>query len=112
MLRNGTWITVAAACACLLFGQDAAEDPAQAYRHGVELHRAGDLEGAIREYQASLKLDPANAQALSNLGAAYASQGRFDDAIEQYRKALAIDTTLDGVRLNLGLAYYKSARFV
>ncbi len=89
----------------------AQENAGEAFRHGVELHRAGDIEGAIREYRASLALDPRNAQALSNLGAAYAAVGRYEEAIGEYRKALEIQPGLDGVRLNLGLAYYKSARY-
>ena len=102
---------VLATCACLALAQEGSEDAATAYRRGVALHQAGDLNGAIREYQASLKLDPANPQALSNLGAAYAAEGRYDDAIAEYNKALALDGSIEGVRLNLGLAYYKSARY-
>jgi Flp pilus assembly protein TadD/thiol-disulfide isomerase/thioredoxin len=111
VLRIGFCVAVLAVCACLAPAQEGSEDAATAYRHGVELHRAGDLEGAIREYAASLKLDPANPQALSNLGAAYAAEGRYDEAIAEYTKALALDPSMEGVRLNLGLAYYKSARY-
>ncbi len=111
MLRIGWWIAAATVCAFLARAQEGNEDAATAYRHGVELHQAGDLAGAIREYQASLKLDAANPQALSNLGAAYAAEGRYDEAIAEYNKALALDGSIEGVRLNLGLAYYKSARY-
>ncbi len=111
MFRIALWIAAATVCASLAQAQEGNEDAATAYRHGVELHQAGDLNGAIREYQASLKLDPKNPQALSNLGAAYAAEGRYDDAIAEYRKALALDGSIGGVRLNLGLAYYKSARY-
>ncbi len=86
----------------------AQEDAPTAFRHGVELHRSGDIDGAIREYRESLRLDPNQPQALSNLGAALSAQGRFGDAISQYQAALAISPDLPGVRLNLALAYYKS----
>ncbi len=94
--------------ASLSFAQ---EDARTAFLHGVELHRAGDLEGAIREYRAALQLDPSNVQALSNLGAALSASGRFDEAIARYQDALKLQPSLPGVRLNLGLAYYKSSRF-
>ncbi len=84
------------------------EDSPTAFRRGVELHQKGDIEGAIREYRESLRLDPNQPQALSNLGAALSAQGRFGDAIAQYQAALHLAPDLPGVRLNLALAYYKS----
>lgn len=76
----------------------------------VQLQQSGDTEGAIRQYEAFLKLAPDSPQARSNLGAAYARLGRYGEAIEQYKHALAIDGTNAGVRFNLGVAYYKSAK--
>ena len=76
----------------------------------MELHKAGDLLGAIDTYKAALAIDPARADALSNLGAAYVRLGQFDDAIKQYEEALKHDGMNSAVRLNLALAYYKSAR--
>jgi tetratricopeptide (TPR) repeat protein len=78
-------------------------------RHAVELHQAGDVEGAIREYRSYLKQAPANAMARSNLGAALARAGRYDEAIAEYRQALKQQPDNLPVRLNLGLAYYKAA---
>ena len=86
----------------------AQEDAPTAFRHGVELHRSGDIDGAIREYRESLRLDPNQPQALSNLGAALSAQGSFGDAIAEYQSALRLAPDLPGVRLNLALADYKS----
>jgi tetratricopeptide (TPR) repeat protein len=76
----------------------------------MELHQAGDLLGAIDTYKAALALQPDRADALSNLGAAYAKLGQYDDAVTQYDAALKTDPANTQIRMNLALAYYKSAR--
>ena len=65
-----------------------AQSPEDQLESAVKLQRSGDLEGAIRGYEAYLKTHPDRVEALSNLGAAYAHQGRYGDAIELYARAL------------------------
>ncbi len=76
----------------------------------IQLHQAGDIEGAIREYREFLALRPNRVKARSNLGAALAHVGRYEEAIEQYQRALAAEPGNASARLNLALAYYKSAQ--
>ena len=76
----------------------------------MELHQAGDLLGAIDFYKEALAISPDRADALSNLGAAYAKLGQYDDAVKQYDAALKADPDNTQIRMNLALAYYKSAR--
>jgi len=76
----------------------------------MELHQAGDLLGAIDFYKSALAIQPDRADALSNLGAAYAKLGQYDDAVKQYDAALKSDPENAQIRMNLALAYYKSAR--
>jgi tetratricopeptide (TPR) repeat protein len=80
------------------------------FTRALELHKAGDVLGAIDTYKAALSIAPDRADALTNLGAAYARLGQYDDAIGQYEAALKIDPLNGSTRLNLALAYYKSAR--
>jgi tetratricopeptide (TPR) repeat protein len=87
-----------------------AQDYDRLLARALELHKAGDILGAIDAYQAALALIPDRADALSNLGAAYVRLGQYDDAIKQYERALESDPLNASIRLNLGLAYYKSAR--
>ena len=84
-------------------------DPA--LRPAVEMHAAGDLEGAIRHYRAYLSSHSESVEARSNLGAALAAQGRYDEAIAEYKIALRAAPKNPGVRFNLGLALYKGDRF-
>src|ERR1035437_10849404 len=76
----------------------------------IQLHQAGDFEGAIREYQACIAAEPNRVEARSNLGAVLVKLGRYQDAMEQYQAALkvAADDVAPRLRFNLALAYYKS----
>ncbi len=78
----------------------------------MQLHQAGELEPAAREYQACAAAEPNRFEIRANYGVVLAGLGRFQEAIEQYRAAmkLAAPEAADRVRLNLGLAYYKSAQ--
>lgn len=88
--------------------------------NAIELHQAGDFEGAIREYRIFLSTSPKDNSrviAYSNLGAALAHLGRYTEAIEQYRQALQAipeglgDTSQSsGVHFNLAVAYYKAGQ--
>jgi tetratricopeptide (TPR) repeat protein len=76
----------------------------------IQLHQAGDLEGAVREYQACVAAQPNRVEVRSNLGAVLAKLGRYQDAIQQYREALKVAgaDVAPRLRFNLALAYYKS----
>jgi tetratricopeptide (TPR) repeat protein len=87
------------------------EDVDRAFAQATQLHESGDIEGAIRGYEAILSTHPARADVRSNLGAAYSRLGRYEDAINQYQQALAADNGNAMIRFNLALAYYKAALF-
>jgi tetratricopeptide (TPR) repeat protein len=104
------------ACAMLAqaapaLAQAGSTDIDRAFARATELHQSGDIEGAIRAYQAILAAHPDRADVRSNLGAAYSRLGRYEDAIAQYKQALARDTRNQTIRFNLALAYYKAAWF-
>src|SRR5579872_2699274 len=88
----------------------AGQDFDRLFSRAMELQKAGDLLGAIDAYRSALTVSPDRADALSNLGAAYAQLGQFDDAVKQYDAALKLDPENTQIRMNLALAYYKSAR--
>src|SRR5947208_3394644 len=90
--------------------QAAPQDFDRLLARAMELHQAGDLLGAIDFYKSALAIAPDRADALSNLGAAYARLGQYDDAVKEYDAALKADPSNTQIRLNLALAYYKSAR--
>ena len=101
-----------ALAACLAASRQVhSSDPEQIFSHAVELHQAGDIQGAIREYEAFLAIRPQRVDARSNLGAAYARLGRYEQAIVEYQRALAIEPGNATIRFNLSLAFYKGAHF-
>jgi tetratricopeptide (TPR) repeat protein len=77
-------------------------------KQAIALHQAGNIDAAIEAYKKYLAARPESPIALSNLGAAYAREARYEDA--QYRRALQVQPGNAGVELNLGLAYYKSGK--
>jgi tetratricopeptide (TPR) repeat protein len=48
----------------------------------------GQTDGALKDFQAVLALDPQAVDALSNMGLIYQEQGKFDLALTNHRKAL------------------------
>jgi len=79
---------------------------------GLRLFNAGDIEGAIAEYRASLQVKNDHVEAYNNLGYALASQGRFAEAIVEYQTALRINPDSAEIRNNLGNALAGQGRFV
>ncbi len=88
-----------------------ADSVEQQFERAVQLHQAGDLQGAVRAYHAILSTHPARVDVRSNLGAAYSALGQYEQAIEQYKRALVVDGGNYAIRFNLAMAYYKAAWF-
>lgn len=71
---------------------------------GLKAKGAGDLDGAVREFQRVVELAPEMAAAHVNLGAAWFEKKDYGKAIPALRKALELDATLVGARGMLGAA--------
>jgi serine/threonine protein kinase/Flp pilus assembly protein TadD len=71
---------------------------------GVILTDKRDVEGAIRCYQAALRLDPKYALARAQLGYALQSRGDLEGAVRECRRALDLDPKLAITHSNLGHA--------
>jgi tetratricopeptide (TPR) repeat protein len=101
-------------------GIPGSRDSQEILANAIQLHQAGDFEGAIREYRIFLTRSPnerTRVIAYSNLGAALAHLGRYGEAIEQYQQALrSIQGDSGGapeaaeVRFNLAVAHYKAGQ--
>ena len=89
---------------CAANGQ---ESPEQILQQAIASHQSGQVERAISQYRAYLKLRPDAVDARSNLGAALAGTGRYREAIAEYREALKRRPHDPHIRLNIALAQYK-----
>jgi tetratricopeptide (TPR) repeat protein len=84
-----------------------AEQPDSILQNAIQLHKSGNIQGAVDGYKEYLKLRPDSTEARSNLGAALAKLGYFEDAIAEYKQALRRAPGNPGIALNLAIAYYK-----
>jgi tetratricopeptide (TPR) repeat protein len=94
------------------FAQGQSNEAQRILARAVQMHQAGDYEGAIREYKNFLLLYPNILEVRSNLGAVYARLGRYQEALEEYKQALKLDKSNNpALRFNLALGYYKLGIF-
>ncbi len=84
--------------------------PEALIQDAISKQKAGDLEGAAREYREFLKAHPDVGAIRANLGAALAGLGQFEEAIREYKIALKLAPATPGLSVNLALAYYKMGR--
>lgn len=77
---------------------------------GVALGRQGHFVAALREHEASLRLQPNSAVARNNTGAALQKLGRFDEAIPLHLEALQLRPRFPEAFYNLGTAYEQTGR--
>ncbi len=68
---------------------------------GTALERAGDVEGAERNYRAALSYSGDNVVALNNLGSIQAIHGQRQDALESFRHVLRIIPGMQGACSNV-----------
>lgn len=76
--------------------------PALWNKMGIAYQMMFNLKDATRCYNASLKLDPRNAQVLNNLATVYDSLKQYKMAERYYRKALKIDSKSALINRNFG----------
>jgi tetratricopeptide (TPR) repeat protein len=85
-----------------------------AIARGTERYAEGDIDGARREFQRALALDPVSDNtltALNLIAQTYLGQNRTEDAIATYEKAIRLSPTSVDPHLKLGNVYYGLERF-
>ncbi len=86
-----------------------ASDAGSMIRKGVELHDAGDYQGAIRSFRSALELEPANTVALYELANTYFAAGDFDACVEAAKTGLKHPSDLDALLYMAAGSCYSSA---
>ena len=77
------------------------------YNLGITLYEQGNVDGAMREYQASLQIKPDFTEAHNNLGTILLLKGYPDETIRHYRESLRINSHQTDTYNNLGAAYFR-----
>jgi tetratricopeptide (TPR) repeat protein len=78
---------------------------------GVELFEQGEVDQAVQELQAAVRLKPGWATARDNLVWAYYNQGKLDEAIIEVEEALRLNPRFDDTYLQLISMYMDRAEF-
>ena len=72
---------------------------------------ASDVERKIEELKQTIRINPDDADAHANLGAAYEIAGKSYKAIKSYKRAIRINPDNAEAHFNLGLAYGELGRY-
>jgi Tfp pilus assembly protein PilF len=81
------------------------------FAEALALQRAGDIGGAMSEYEGLLFDGARSAQVHNNLGLLYQEESRSDDAAQQFQLAIAIDPRYSKAHNNLGVVRMGQARY-
>lgn len=87
-------------------------DPGPRMELGALLHRQGDHQGALEQYQACFRLNAPEPVLHNNLAAIHVSLGQRAEAIEHFRRALLLDPGYDEARRNLAAMVAPAGRVV
>jgi CHAT domain-containing protein/Tfp pilus assembly protein PilF len=80
------------------------------FQQGRALYRAGDLDGAIENFESAKRSDPERAPIWKELGDVYLDKGNYDTAIEHYNQAVELyrrtNREIHALYAKRGQAYY------
>ncbi len=80
---------------------DNPDDPSAHKNYAVALYATGDLGGARKQYEETVKLNDQDAIAYNNLGNVYRDLGKYDDAIEAYETSIKLNDESINTYVNL-----------
>jgi tetratricopeptide (TPR) repeat protein len=103
---------IAACTRAIAAGAFAGTDLAELHTNrGVELKRKGDLDGAIKDYDIAIGLNPTDLFAFNNRANAWRDKGDLDRAIADYGAAIKVDADYAAAYINRGLVYERKKEF-
>jgi hypothetical protein len=85
-----------------------AQTPEDVFNRGNELYRAGQYQGALKEYEKIIKQGLVSAELYFNLGNTYYRDEQLARAILSYERAAKLRPSDPDIEHNLKLAYFKT----
>jgi tetratricopeptide (TPR) repeat protein len=86
-------------------------EAAKAYRLGIDLVKAGQVDKAISTFEDGLRSDPQSTVLLNVIGATYILKGNFEQAEGYLLKCLQTDPGFVPARKNLAISYFDSGKY-
>ena len=86
-------------------------EAAKAYRLGIDLVKAGQVDKAISTFKDGLRSDPQSTVLLNVIGATYILKGNFEQAEGYLLKCLQTDPGFVPARKNLAISYFDSGKY-
>ncbi|HET6454842.1 MAG TPA: tetratricopeptide repeat protein [Armatimonadota bacterium] len=86
--------------------QPPSKEAVEHYEKGGVLYDQRNIDAAIQEFRAAIRICPKFAEAHSNLGLALKQQDKTDEAIAEYNKAISLRPDLAEAHNNLAVALY------
>lgn len=80
------------------------------YNEGLEAHKRGDYVGAVRAFEAAIKIRQAFPEAWNGLGFALRQQKKYPEAVKAYERALALRPHYVEALEYLGEAYVQMGK--
>jgi len=84
------FLTLSFACVCLAQEDGETQDPVKIFYQGQDAHEKGDLQSALKFYDAALKLAPEFPEAEYQRGNVLLSLGKTNEAETSFRRALEL----------------------
>ena len=81
------------------------------YNHGIAFLEQGKFKNAITEFEAALRADPTNFDALKNLAGAYAFDNNWESARDRYIQARDLRTNDKSIYVNLAYVFMHLQEF-
>jgi tetratricopeptide (TPR) repeat protein len=86
-------------------------EAAKAYRLGIDLVKAGQVDQAISTFKNGLATEPQSTVLLNVIGATYTLTGNFKEAEDYLLKCLQADPEFVPARKNLAISYFDSGKY-
>jgi tetratricopeptide (TPR) repeat protein len=110
--RSSGELAIAACTRAIASGQFRGLELAKIHTNrGVELKRTGDLDGAIKDYDIAIKLNPNDPFAFNNRANAWRDKGDLDRAVADYGTAVRLDPEYAAAYTNRGLVHERRKDF-
>lgn len=93
------------------YAEGAKDSAVLANKTGIAYHQLLELDLARKNYERALKMQPAYAEAINNLGTVFYAKKNYRKAVGLYKKALHLTPNSASIYSNLGTAHFARKKY-